>query len=118
MSETAAILEPGFSVADATYPAFSLRDGEVVLEFADWRERPVQVRFTNAAGIRWQELESAGPEDRDDAVFEILESAWLADYFRKAARSAADDLRHYRLCFNASGVLDVLAGSMKLENAG
>lgn len=89
-----------------------------MLEFTDWRERKMRVRFTNAAGIRWQELDSTGPEDRDDAVFEIVESTWLADYLRHGARAAADELRHYRLCFNASGVLDVLAGSMNLEDAG
>jgi hypothetical protein len=117
MSEKAAMLEPGFSVADATYPTFRLRDGEVVLEFTDWRDRPVRIRFTNAAGVRWQELDSAGPEERDDAVFEIIESIWLAEYLRKGARTPADDLRHYRLCFNAAGVLDVLATSMKVEDA-
>jgi hypothetical protein len=42
MGETATRLEPGFSVADATYPAFSLRDGEVLLEFEDWRERSLR----------------------------------------------------------------------------
>lgn len=118
MSERAAMLEPGFSVADATYPAFSLRDGDVVLEFADWRARSVRVRFTNAAGVRWQELDSAGPQDRDDAVFEIAESVWLTEYLERGARTPGDELRHYRLCFNASGVLDVLATSMKLEDAG
>ena len=117
MSETATMLQPGFSVADADYPAFSLRDEDVVLDFTDWQKRHVRVRFTNAAGIKWQELDSAGPEDRDDAVFEIIDSAWLGAYLKTGARAAADELRHYRLCFNGSGVLDVLAASMRLEDA-
>src|SRR5262245_37424374 len=103
MNETAAILEPGFSVADAAYPAFCLRNGEVLLEFTDWRERKVRVRFTNAAGLKWQELDSAGPENRADAAFEIVGSAWFADCLTKGARTPADQLRHYRRCFNASG---------------
>lgn len=118
MSETATMLDAGFSVADASYPAFSHREGEIELVFSDWRERPVRVRFTNAAGLKWQELDSAGPEDRDDAVFEIFGSAWLERYLQSRARELADELRHFRLCFNGSGVLDILATSMKLQDAG
>ena len=118
MTETATLLQPPFSVADASYPNFSLRDGQLILEFVDWRERPVHVRFTNAAGVKWQELDSPGPEDRDDATFEIVGSGWLAKYLETASRVTGDGLLHYRLCFNASGVLDVLAASMELEGLG
>lgn len=118
MSESEKSLEPDFSVADAEYPKFALRDGRLILEFVDWRERVVRVRFSNAAGVKWQELDSGGPEDRDDSVYEIIGSSWLAGYLANGARTLAEDLRHFRLCFNAWGVLDVLATTMEIEDAG
>ena len=118
MSESAKLLEPDFSVADAEYPKFALRDGGLVLEFVDWRKREVRVRFSNAAGVKWQELDSRGPEDRDDSVYEIVGSSWLAEYLANGARTLAEALRHFRLCFNGCGVLDVLATSMEIKDAG
>ena len=118
MSESAKLLEPGFSVADAEYPKFAFRDGFVILEFVDWRGREVRVRFSNAAGVKWQELDSRGPEDRDDSVYEIVDSSWLDEYLASDARTLADALKHFRLCFNACGVLDVLCTSMVIEDAG
>lgn len=115
MSERANPLQPDFSTADAEYPDFSLRDGVLELEFTDWREEPVRVRFTNAVGVKWQELDSAGPEDEDDGVFEIAGSAWLAAYLAAGVRGADEGLRHFRLCFNPIGVLDVLASAMERE---
>jgi len=113
MTEIARRLEPGFSVADAEYPSFDLQDGVHSLRFRDWRERNVHVRFSNAVGVKWQELDSTGPEDRDDEVYEKENSAWHEAYLRSEARTTNDALRHYRLCFNALGVLDVLASSME-----
>ena len=115
MSETAKLLQPDFSTADAEHPALALRDGLLLLEFTDWREQPVRVRFTNTAGVKWQELDSTGPEDRDDSVYEIIGSTWLAAYVEAGARGADEGLRHFRLCFNPTGVLDVLAGSMERD---
>jgi hypothetical protein len=118
MAASAKLLEPGFSTADAEYPSLALRHGTLVLEFLDWRERAIVVDFSNAAGVKWQELDSPGPQDRDDSVYEIVESAWLAEYLARDARTPGDGLHHFRLCFNASGVLDVLAESMVLRDAG
>ena len=118
MTETATLLEPGFSVADAGYPSFTLNSGILLLEFIDWQARSVRVRFLNAAGVKWQELYSRGPEKRDDGVYEIDASSWIEEYLSSYARTPDDHLRHFRLCFNASGVLDILAESMTLEDAG
>src|SRR5205085_2942626 len=103
MNESAKLLEPGFSVADATYPAITLRDGILIIGFIDWQENAVQVTFANVAGVKWQEIDSAGPENRDDSIFEIIGSSWLHEYLFQGARTPNDSLRHYRLCFNANG---------------
>jgi hypothetical protein len=118
MTEIARLIETDFSTADAEYPNFSLRNGLLVLDFVDWREWPVRVRFSNTVGVKWQELDSEGPEDRDDSTYEIVGSSWLKEYLSKEACTPGDALRHYRLCFNACGVLDVLAESMDREDAG
>ena len=55
MSESAKLLQPGFSVADAEYPKFALQNGVLILEFLDWQESMVRVRFLDVAGVRWQE---------------------------------------------------------------
>jgi hypothetical protein len=117
MNESAKLLEPGFSVADAEYPTINLRDGTLILGFIDWHENAIEVKFANVAGVMWQETDSAGPENRDDSVFEIIGSSWLNEYLIQGARTLNDSLHHYRLCFNANGVLDVLAASMSLEHS-
>ena len=57
-----------------------------------WREQKVRVRFSNAAGVKWQELDSRGPEERDDSVYEIVGSSWLAEYLANDARTSAEGL--------------------------
>jgi hypothetical protein len=118
MGEHAHLLEPGFSVADAEYPSFVLKDGVLVLEFIDWRRHRIRVVFSNAAGVKWQEIELRGPESRNDRTYEITDSAWLRSYLDQGARSVADQLRHFKLCFNAYGPLEVLASSFTFEDAG
>jgi hypothetical protein len=66
------------------------------------------------AGIRWQEHGSAGPEERDDSVYEIVDSQWLSALWDAGARERAEGHRHFKLCFNAYGPLEVLTTSMRL----
>ena len=117
MPETAKLLDPGFSVADAEHPRLALGAGALVLEFTDWREQDIQVHFSNVAGVKWQELDSSGPETRDDSVYEIIGSMWRTAYLKSGDWTDGDNLRHFRLCFNACGVLDVLAASMEKGEA-
>jgi hypothetical protein len=112
MTERAIRLETWFSTADAEYPGFSLRDGTLVLEFIDWRDQAISAEFANCVGVRWQEVDSPGPQERDDEAFEIVESEWVRAYYSARARTIEERVRHFRLCFNESGVLDVLATSL------
>jgi hypothetical protein len=84
----------------------------LVVRFVDWREHPVAVEFTDVIEVRWQEADSTGPEDRNDCTFEIEGSEWLAEHLRQQVAVPSDGHRHFRLCFNAAGVLDVLAVSV------
>lgn len=117
MAEIAKLLEPGFSTVDAEFPRFEFREGTLTLDFLDWQERAVRVWFLEAAGVKWQELDFSGPQCRDDSVYEMMGSSWIAEYMAAGTGREGAGLRHFRLCFNARGVLDVLATSMHVKDA-
>src|SRR5204863_226416 len=96
----------GVSTADAERVALRMEGGDLHLSFVDWKEQPRSLIFREVLAHRWQELDE--PVPRDDTTFEALDSPWLA---RQANLQgvAPDGYAHYVLCFNACGVLDVLA---------
>jgi len=96
----------GLTTADAEKVVTRFENGELHLSFMDWQEHPRSITFRDVLAYRWQELDDAVP--RDDMTFEALESPWLE---RQATLQAvpANEYAHYVLCFNACGVLDVLA---------
>ena len=100
----------GVVTSDAENVTLGLTNGDLTLAFVDWQEAPHQLVFREVLGFRWQETdeEELGQAIRDDATYEVLNSAWL---HRQAERQGerADEYAHYVLCFNAIGALDVLA---------
>jgi hypothetical protein len=96
----------GVSTADAEQVVLRFEDGDLHVSFVDWKEQPRILTFREVLAHRWQELDD--PVPRDDTTFEALESPWLAKQAQLHGVSA-DGYAHYILCFNASGVLDVLA---------
>jgi hypothetical protein len=109
MPERAQLLNAGFSTADAAYPSFTMGDTGFSLEFLNWQERPIRVNFDNIAGVRWEALDGG-----DYQIYEMVDSVWVTSLLRTTEYAASDGLRHFRLCFNAHGVLDVLASHMRL----
>ena len=70
-------------------------------------------------GVKWQQWDSPGPEDRDDDSYEIEDSTWVQEKYVASDRwELGDRLRHYKLCFNAIGVLEVLASDIKVIDVG
>lgn len=96
----------GISPADAEQVALRLEKGDLYVSFVDWKEEPRSLIFRDVLAHRWQELDD--PVPRDDTTFEALDSPWLARQAQLQGVSA-DGYAHYVLCFNACGVLDVLA---------
>jgi hypothetical protein len=95
----------GVQTADAEDVAVQFSSSDLVLTFVDWQERSRRVVFADVLAFRWQAFDE---EDiRDDVVHEVKDSDWLA---RQALLQAveAEGYVHYKLCFNASGTLDVL----------
>ena len=114
MAETAKLLQPGFSTADAEYPDLTLNDGVLRLEFREWTEQVIVVEFDDVCAVRWQEVGYLGPEDREDSVYEIIDSDWLEAHLKGGARDPEEGHRHFKLGFNAYGPLEVLATRMRL----
>ena len=91
--------------ADAEEVAVQLSSRGLVLPFIDCQERPRRAVFTNVLAFRWQEFDEK--DIRDDVVYEVRDSGWLA----QQAKLQAVDVEgyvHHKLCFNACGTLDLL----------
>lgn len=95
----------GVRTADAEKVAVQFSSGDLVLTFVDWREQPRRAVFTDVLAFRWQEFDEQGI--RDDVVYEVEQSDWLARQTQLQGVPGAGYV-HYKLCFNACGTLDVL----------
>jgi len=115
MTEIAKLLNPQFAVADAENPKFSYTGDELYLSFVDWHEEEVRVVFKNCVAVKWQNADSTGPEDRDDCTYEIHNSEWLKLHLDQRMIEPNEKHRHFKLCFNAAGVLEVIATEMELD---
>jgi hypothetical protein len=102
-------LHPGFSTADTSYPSLHFDNNRLTVEFDDWQERPVIVVFENAVAVRWEEGDSLLGDHRDDECYQVEESPWLEKMQPELVQHAEKEFRHFRLCFNTYGVLDVIA---------
>jgi hypothetical protein len=96
----------GATTADAEKVVIRFENGDLQLSFMDWQKQPRSITFRDVLAYRWQELDDAVP--RDDTTFEAFDSPWL-ERQAKLHGVLASDYAHYVLCFNACGVLDVLA---------
>ena len=109
MSQYAEIIDLGFSVADAEGIKFRFDGENLYLEFTDWQEESAIVRFENTIGYRYQLAEySTCDNESYDSVHIIKNSDWLKTH--REQNEAWDDVQwyHYKLNFNAGGVIEVL----------
>ncbi|XAL99352.1 hypothetical protein OT109_17450 [Phycisphaeraceae bacterium D3-23] len=97
----------GFSTADAERVQLSFDGSDVQLTFVDWQEVPRDHSFLEVLGFSWSE-ELDDSSIRDDVVYEVVDSPWLASQLELNAIDDPYSYVHYKLCFNACGVLDVL----------
>lgn len=66
----------GVHTADAEDVAVQFTSGDLVLTFVDWQEQPRRKVFGEVRAFRWQEFDEEGI--RDDVVYEVRDSDWLA----------------------------------------
>ena len=114
MSQTAEIISPGFSVADAEDMLFKYEGEHLILHFSDWRENPVQVIFENTIGCRYQLGEYQICEgERFDSTHLIKNSQWLKRIQEQGETWEGTQWSHYKLNFNGVGVLEVVCTAIR-----
>ena len=97
----------GFPTADAENVRLSYASGDLTMQFTDWQEQTRSVRFEEVLGFAWQD-ELDNSEIRDDVCYRIAASPWLARLLELTGEPNPNEFSHYKLCFNACGVLDVV----------
>jgi hypothetical protein len=108
-------LREPFSTADAEYPNLVLERGQLRVSFRDWRERSVTLLFQDVVAFSWDEGDAAlNATHRDDCCYLVHDSPWLARHREVGTVMQEVDCRHFKLCFNAAGVLQVLASKLEV----
>lgn len=108
------VIDLGFSTADAERPELRFADGDIHFSFIDWREQPVRFTATDVRAFSWLE-ELDEPNLRDDTTYEVLDSDLVQKNCALNIISPADGYRHFKLCFNAAGIFDVLCKNITLH---
>ena len=105
-------LDAGFSTADAEQPSIEFKGGDLIVQFKDWREQWVSIRFPETIAFTWQDEARLPADIRDDSAYEVINSPWLAELSELGATLV--NSHHYKLCFNAAGILDVVSGQLSV----
>lgn len=101
------IVHLGFSTADGERPDIRFVDGNIHFSFRDWNEKQVEFVASDVRAFSWiEELEI--PNLRDDVTYEVEESELIQKYYSWNEASPKDGYRHFKLCFNAAGIFDVM----------
>lgn len=105
------IINLGFSTADGERPEMQFVGGDIRFSFLNWREQLVRFTASDVRAFSWlEELDVSGV--RDDMTYEVLESDLIQKYCDWNLMSSEDGYRHFKLCFNAAGVFDVVCKSI------
>ena len=105
------------STADAGAPTLRFDRGVLHVSFLDWREAAVRLAFHDVVGFSWDEGDAARtPDCRDDSCSQVIGSAWVDRHRAVGTSHPSADHRHYRLGFNAAGVLQVIAAGWEVRS--
>ena len=113
--ETAKIIQPGFSTADADYPVIRQENDELIVKFNDWRESEISVNFLNVIAFKWQTIETLIEGEAYDQSHEIENSVWLKEHYRQGVIEKNEVYKHFKLNFNACGQLEILASGYEVK---
>lgn len=107
------IIDLGFSTADGEQLELRFVGGDIQFSFVDWRELPVRFTAIDVRAFSWLE-EFDVPSIRNDVTYEVSESNLIQKYCDWNVISTKDGYRHFKLCFNAAGVFDVVCKTIKV----
>lgn len=100
-------IDLGFVTADGDCPEIHFEGGNIRFSFVDWREQTIKLIASDVRAFSWLEgLDVQGI--RDDIVYEVIESELIQRYCAWNVIKSQDGYRHFKLCFNAAGVFDVV----------
>jgi hypothetical protein len=117
MAETFDPLVASFSTADAEAPILAYDQGILHVRFRDWREREVIFTFGDVSAFSWDDGDAAWSDaHRDDSAYIVVGSEWLRKHMDVGTIAASEGHRHYKLCFNAVGVLQVIASGLLVSD--
>ena len=103
----------GVHTADAERVEIAFANGNLQVRYLDWQEQPRELVMPQTLAFRWQDDED-GSAPRDDTTYEVTGSTWLKTQLERSAPSDGDRFRHYKLCFNACGTLDVICHAIEV----
>jgi hypothetical protein len=117
MAEEFEPLTEPFSTADAGPPALSFERGQLRVSFSDWREQPIILLFRDVAAFAWEGGDAGLCNGhRDDSSYVVVGSSWLQRHLDAGTITASEGHRHYKLCFNVVGVLQVIATGLQVSD--
>jgi len=117
MSPRFEVLDARFSTADAQLAQIANFGDSLCLRFKDWQEKSVIVHFRDVIAYSWDDGDAAiEPSHRDDCSYIVHDSPWLARHVAVGNVQASQEVKHFKLCFNATGVLQVLASMLEVES--
>ncbi len=104
-----------FSTADAENVELFFFDGtSLLLKFMDWQGQAFRVEFSEVIGFSWNEEELEHKQMKDDCVYEVINSSFLEKHKIIGNIYNSAYHKHYKICFNTCGILDVAFGEMKV----
>lgn len=72
---------------------------EVHLDFKDYLDKQVRVTFNTVAAFLFGKIEE-GSFGRDDQIYEVIESEWLAKQLSDLSDTEREKYSHFMFCFN------------------
>ena len=95
----------GIHSADAERVSLSYQDEDLTVSYIDWQEQERRIVLKRVFAFRWQERDSDSPP-RDDTTYRVIQSEWLREQTHGVP--GAEEFQHFKVLFNACGVLDVI----------
>jgi hypothetical protein len=111
------MLDAQFSTADAESLEVATCGDSLRLEFKNWQGKFVVVHFQDVIAYSWDEGDvEIGQNHRDDCTYLVHDSPWIARHLAAGNLERGHEVKHFKLCFNAVGVLQVLASRLEVES--
>ncbi len=109
------LIDLGFSVADAEEPIVEYNDDDLNVSFINWQEKKIGLSCSDTIAFRWQRAEYyIDKTERFDSTHIVHNSEWLKAHEDQGETWESVTFHHYKLNFNAAGILDIICTKIKV----